>query len=252
MDRFEAMATFVKVVETGSLSAAARALPTSLTSVSRQLSMLEESFGTQLLRRTTRSLALTDDGRLFYDLAKAILSELKDMEFALSSGGSKPTGHLHVSAPVLMGQLLLVPMLPAFLALHPAVAIDLLLVDRPINLVEDNIHVAIRVGRLPDSQLVARKLTDVRMILCASPDYLKQRGIPQTPDDLGDHDCLVFSEMPGAAEWRFQSPPAAKPLRSPAGSPQTASMPWSAPPGAAPESPACRRGRSPATSLPVA
>jgi DNA-binding transcriptional LysR family regulator len=204
MDRLAAMATFVKIVETGSLSAAARAIPTSLTSVSRQVSTLEERLGTQLLRRTTRSLALTDDGRLFYDRAKTILGELEDMEFALSSGRSEPTGRLRVSAPVLMGQMLLAPMLPAFLARHPSVAVDLLLIDRAVNLVEDDIHIAIRVGRLPDSQLVARKLADVHMILCAAPDYLKRCGTPQTPEELSHHDCLVFSEAPGAADWRFQ------------------------------------------------
>lgn len=205
MDRFAAMATFVKVVETGSLSAAARAIPTSLTSVSRQVTALEEKLGTQLLRRTTRSLVLTEDGRLLYDRAKTILSELEDIEFALSSGQSEPTGRLHVSAPVLIGRMLLAPKLPAFLARHPSVAIDLLLVDRAINLVEDNIHIAIRVGRLPDSQLVARKLADVHMILCAAPDYLARRGAPQTPAELSDHDCLIFSETPGAADWRFRS-----------------------------------------------
>ncbi|MEH2511345.1 DNA-binding transcriptional LysR family regulator [Nitrobacteraceae bacterium AZCC 1564] len=204
MDRLAVMATFVKIVETGSLSAAARAIPTSLTSVSRQVAMLEDRLGTQLLRRTTRSLALTEDGRLFYDHAKTILGEWEDMEFALSSGRAEPTGRLHISAPVLMGKMMLAPMLPPFLARHPSVAIDLLLIDRTINLVEDNIHIAIRVGRLPDSQFVARKLGDVHMVLCAAPDYLSRRGTPQTPDELSHHDCLVFSEAPGAAEWSFQ------------------------------------------------
>lgn len=198
------MATFVKIVETGSLSAAARAIPASLTSVSRQVAKLEEGLGTQLLRRTTRRLALTEDGRLFYDRAKVILGEWEDMQFALSSGKSEPTGRLHISAPVLMGRMLVAPKLPAFLARHPSVAIDLLLIDRAISLVEDNIHIAIRVGRLPDSQLIARKLADVHMILCAAPDYLARRGTPQTPSELNQHDCLVFSEIPGAAEWSFQ------------------------------------------------
>lgn len=206
MDRLAVMATFVKIVETGSLSAAARAIPASLTSVSRQVATLEERLGTQLLRRTTRSLALTEDGRLFYDHAKRIIGEWEDMEFALSSGRSEPTGRLHISAPVLMGKMILAPMLPAFLARHPSVSIDLLLIDRAVNLVEDNIHVAIRIGRLPDSQLIARKLADVNMILCAAPDYLARRGTPQTPEELIRHDCLIFSEMPGAVEWSFQFP----------------------------------------------
>lgn len=204
MDRFEAMATFVQVADSGSLSAAARLIPTSLTSVSRQISALEEHLGTQLLTRTTRSLALTEDGRQFYDRAKAILGELEEAEQALSLGRSKPSGRLHVCAPVLIGRALLAPLLPSFLENHPAVAVDLLLVDRAVNLVEENIHVAIRVGPLPDSQLLARKLGDVRMVVCAAPDYLARRGAPRTPDQLRDHDCLAFSEIPGSAEWHFQ------------------------------------------------
>src|SRR5258706_10103783 len=205
MDRFDAMTVFVRVVEAGSLSAAARLMPMSLTSVSRQISDLEARLGTQLLRRTTRRLALTDEGRLFYDRAKAILGELEEVETTLSAGRSEPSGRLRVSAPVLIGRLLLAPLLPRFLARHPSVAIDLLLVDRVVNLVEEDIHLAVRVGRLPDSSLVARKLADVRMVVCAASGYLARRGTPLTPDDLGQHDCLVFSDVPGTAEWRFQS-----------------------------------------------
>jgi DNA-binding transcriptional LysR family regulator len=205
MDRLDAMATFVRVAEAGSLSAAARLIPTSLTSVSRQISALEERLGTQLLTRTTRRLALTDDGRLFYDRAKAILGEIDEIEQTLLSGRSEPSGRLHVCAPVLMGEVLLSPLLPRFLQRYPAVAVDLLLVDRPVNLIEENIHVAVRVGRLPDSQLIARKLSEVRMVVCASPKYLARRSMPQTPDDLRQHDCLAFSDVPGAAEWHFQS-----------------------------------------------
>jgi DNA-binding transcriptional LysR family regulator len=213
MDRLDAMATFVRVAEAGSLSAAARLIPTSLTSVSRQIAALEERLGTQLLTRTTRRLALTDDGRLFYDRAKAILGEIDEIEQTLLSGRSEPAGRLHVCAPVLMGEVLLSPLLPRFLQRYPAVAVDLLLVDRPVNLIEENIHVAIRVGRLPDSQLIARKLSEVRMVVCASPKYLARRGVPQTPDDLRQHDCLVFSDVPGAADWHFQSPSGRKTIQ---------------------------------------
>lgn len=213
MDRLDAMATFVQVAEAGSLSAAARLIPTSLTSVSRQISALEERLGTQLLRRTTRRLALTDDGRLFYDRAKAILGEVDEIEQALSSGGTEPSGRLHVCAPLLMGEALLAPLLPRFLQRYPSVAVDLLLVDRHVDLIEENIHVALRVGRLPDSQLIARKLSDVRMVVCASPEYIERRGLPQTPDELQHHDCLAFSDVPGSAEWHFQSPSGRKSVR---------------------------------------
>lgn len=206
MDRFEAMRVFLRVVDANSLSAAARALPASLTSVSRQIAMLEQQLGTQLLLRTTRSLALTEDGRLFYDRAKAIVGEVRELEQLLASGRSELSGRLHVSAPVLMGRTLLAPLLLHFLARHPAVTGDLLLVDRVVHLMDENVDLAIRIGTLPDSQLIARKLGELRMIVCAAPAYLAAKGEPQTPDDLGAHDCLVFSDESGAGAWRFQSP----------------------------------------------
>jgi DNA-binding transcriptional LysR family regulator len=205
LDQFAAMATFVRVVDAGSLSGAARAIPSSLTSVSRQIAALEERYGTQLLLRTTRRLSLTDNGRLFYDRAKSVLGELRDVEQSLSSKRSRPTGRLRISAPTLMGRLLIAPLLAEFLRRHAALSVDLLLVDRVVDMIEEDIHVALRVGRLPASELVARKLADLTMIVCASPDYLQRRGTPETPGDLGKHDCLVFSDTPGAGEWRFKA-----------------------------------------------
>jgi DNA-binding transcriptional LysR family regulator len=206
VDQVAAFATFIRVVEAGSLSAAARAIPASLTAVSRQISALEAHYGTTLLLRTTRQLALTDAGRLLYDRARAVIAELRDVELALTSRESRPSGRLRVSAPSLMGRLLIAPLLPEFLRLHPAVSVDLLLVDRPVNLVEEDIHAALRIGRLPDSQIIARKLAELTMIVCAAPGYLQRRGTPVTPADLADHDCLVFSDVAGGGEWRFRMP----------------------------------------------
>lgn len=203
MDQFAALATFVRVVDAGSLSGAARSLPSSLTAVSRQVSALERHFGTQLLHRTTRRLALTDDGRVLYERAKAILGELRQVEAALSTGHHEPSGRLRIAAPTLIGRLLLAPMLAEYLRRYPAVSIDLQLVDRSVDMIEEDIHLALRIGHLPDSDLVARKLGDIQMIVCAAPSYLEQRGVPQTPAELSAHDCLAFSEVPGAAEWRF-------------------------------------------------
>ncbi|MEH2612390.1 LysR family transcriptional regulator [Bradyrhizobium sp. AZCC 1693] len=203
MDLVSAMATFVRAVDAGSLSAAARSLPSSLTSVSRHISALEEHFGTRLLLRTTRQLALTDEGRILYERAKAVLGEVKEIEAALSRGRHQPSGRIRVSSPSLMGRLVIAPLLAEFLRRYPALSVDLLLVDRPVDMVEEDIHLAIRIGRLRDSQLVARKLADLRMIVCASPDYLARRGTPRAPADLVHHDCLVFSDAPGSAEWRF-------------------------------------------------
>jgi DNA-binding transcriptional LysR family regulator len=203
MDKLSAMATFVRAVDAGSLSGAARSLPSSLTSVSRQISALEEHFGTRLLLRTTRRLALTDEGRILYERAKAILGEVKEIEAALSRDRHQPSGRIRVAAPSLMGRLVIAPLLAEFLRRYPALSVDLLLVDRAVDLVEEDIHLAIRIGRLRDSQLVARKLADLRMIVCAAPAYLAQRGAPQAPGDLAHHDCLVFSDVPSSAEWRF-------------------------------------------------
>ncbi|MGY4475057.1 DNA-binding transcriptional LysR family regulator [Bradyrhizobium sp. USDA 3364] len=203
MDQLAAMAAFVRAVETGSLSAAARSLPSSLTAVSRQISALEAHFGTRLLLRTTRQLALTDDGRILYDRAKSILGELKEIEGALARDPHQPSGRIRVSSPSLIGRLVIAPLLVEFLRRYPALSVDLLLVDRAVDMVEEDIHLAIRIGRLRDSQLVARKLADLQMIVCASSDYLDRRGEPRTPAELSAHDCLVFSDSPGSADWRF-------------------------------------------------
>ncbi|MHC2330785.1 LysR family transcriptional regulator [Bradyrhizobium sp. USDA 4454] len=203
MDQLAAMAAFVRAVEAGSLSAAARSLPSSLTSVSRQISALEAHFGTRLLVRTTRQLALTDDGRILYERAKSILGEVGEIEAALARDPHQPSGRIRLSSPSLIGRLVIAPLLVEFLRRYPALSVDLLLIDRAVDMIEEDIHLAIRIGRLRDSQLVTRKLTDLQMIVCASPDYLARHGAPRTPGDLADHDCLVFSDSPGSAKWRF-------------------------------------------------
>jgi DNA-binding transcriptional LysR family regulator len=205
MDQFAALSTFVQVVDAGSLSGAARAMASSLTSVSRQLSALERHFGAQLVKRTTRRLALTEDGRILYGRAKAILAELGEVERALSEGKAEPAGRLRMSAPSLIGRLLVAPHLPEFLRRHPALSIELILADRAVDMIEEDIHLALRVGRLPDSQLMARKLANIQMIVCAAPAYLELRGTPRVPDELAAHDCLVFSDAPGAGSWRFRT-----------------------------------------------
>src|SRR5258708_27606125 len=190
VDQLAAMETFVRVVDAGSLSGAARSLPSSLTSVSRQISALEERFGTRLLLRTTRRLAPTDDGRMLYDRAKSILGELREIELALSSGRDEPSGRIRVSAPTLMGRLWIAPLLAEFLRRYRSVSVELLLVDRSVDMVEEDIQLSLRVGHLRDSQLVARKLADIQMIVCASPSYLERCGVPQSPSDLLRHASL--------------------------------------------------------------
>ena len=153
--------------------------------------------------RTTHQLALIDEGRILYERAKAILGEVREIEVALSRDRHQPWDAFEFSSPSLMGRLVIAPLLAEFLRRYPALSVDLVLVDRPVDMVEEDIHLAIRVGRLRDSQLVTRKLADIRMIVCASPGYLARRGTPEIPGDLTHHDCLVFSDAPGSAEWRF-------------------------------------------------
>src|SRR5260221_7575624 len=206
MDRFAAMLVFVKVAETESLSAAARALGLSLSSVSRQLASLEDRLGARLVNRTTRQLVLTDEGRIYCERAKRILGAVEEAEIELSAQARAPSGRLHVSAPTLLGRLQLAPLLPAFLARYPQVAVDLTLIDRDVHLVEEGVDLAIRIGKLDESRLIARKLGHVHLVVCAAPEYLEKRGEPGTPEDLSRHDCLVFAEVPGAAEWQIMTP----------------------------------------------
>lgn len=203
MDRLEAMTLLVRAVEAGSLSAAARGSSKSVTAVSRAIAALEGELGAQLLRRTTRSLALTEQGRLFYARSKAILGEVRELELALASTRIEPVGRLRVSAPTLIGRLILAPLVNDFLARYPSVSIDLILLDRAVNLIEDDIDVSLRIGHLPDSELLMRKLDEIDLIVCASPDYLAKRAAPSRPEELKSHDCLTFSEHAGPVDWRF-------------------------------------------------
>jgi molybdate transport repressor ModE-like protein len=215
MDKFAAMRVLVKIADAGSLSAAGRQLGLSLTSVSRQLMALEEVLGTTLVERTTRHLSLTESGRLYYERAKQILDEVAEMEGGLTMQTGVASGRLHVSAPSLLGRLRLALMLPGFLVEHTRVSVDLMLVDRPVRLAEEGIDVALRVGPLEDSGLIVRKLDDIQLVVCAAPDYLRRRGEPATPDDLIEHDCLAFGDVPGVAEWSFQDGAVRRSLRIP-------------------------------------
>src|SRR6202035_2339303 len=215
MDKFAAMRVFVRIAEAGNLSAAGRQLGVSLTSVSRQLIALEEVLGTTLVERTTRHLSLTEAGLLYYERAKQILEEVAEAERGLTTQTGIASGRLHVSVPSLLGRLRLAPMLPDFLAEQTRVSIDLMLVDRPVRLADEGIDVALRLGPLEDSGLIVRKLDDIQLVVCAAPDYLRRRGEPARPDDLVEHDCLAFGDVPGVAEWSFQDGTVRRSLRIP-------------------------------------
>ena len=198
------MRNFVKITESTSLSAAARTLAMSLPVVSRGLAELERGLGVRLFTRTTRSLALTDEGETYRQHCLRILADIDNAESALAQIRATPKGRVTVSAPLLFGRLRVAPLLPAFLARYPDVSVDLLLVDRVVNLIDEGIDIAVRIAPLADSTLIARRLGQVRRVVCASPAYLKHYGTPRKPADLRAHNCLL-NVGSNAGDWRFQT-----------------------------------------------
>lgn len=205
MDRLEAMSIVLTVVETGSLSAAARRLNTPVATASRKISELEAHLRTKLFDRSARKLALTDAGSTYVAASKRILADVTEAERAASGEYTAPTGELIVTAPVSLGRLCLVPILAEFLRSYPDIDIRLVLDDKIISLPEDQVDVALRVGVLPDSRLVALRVGTVRPVMCASPAYLAARGTPQTPEDLVGHDCINYEgfSAPAPNAWPF-------------------------------------------------
>ncbi|MGU7768679.1 LysR family transcriptional regulator [Burkholderia sp. MR1-5-21] len=195
------MALFVAAIDAGSLSAAARERGLSLSSVSRYLTMLEERIGTRLIIRSTRMLALTEAGRAYYEKAKRLLAEIDEMEASLTQASEAPIGKIHVCGPTLFGRVFMLPILAKFLVAYPKVTLDVMLLDRQVNLVEEGIDIAIRIGAMEDSSLIARKLGALRWVISASPAYLEERGIPKTIADLDKHDCLIYGQQSISSEW---------------------------------------------------
>lgn len=204
MDRLGTMEAFLRVAETKSFSEAARRLRTSKSLVSRQVAELEGNLGVRLFHRTTRSLTLTEEGRGYVEQVARILAEIEEANLSVSATRAAPRGRLRVSAPMSFGILHLAPAIPLFLARCPEVELDLNLNDRYVDLIDEGLDLSIRVGRLAESSLVARKLADNRMVLCASPDYLARHGTPQSPADLAQHRCLCYSSNATQPEWRLQ------------------------------------------------
>src|ERR1700751_2441519 len=203
MDRIEAMQTFVTVADLQGFAPAARKLRLSPPAVTRLIAGLEERLGTRLLQRTTRKVALTDAGARYLERARRILADIEEAEIAAESEQTRPTGRLVVSAPVGFGRLHVSPVMSAYLKRYPEVSGELRLEDRMINLVEDGIDLAVRLGHLADSSLVARHVGEMRRIVVASPAYLKARGEPKTPEAIASHDTIQFGSTVGLADWRF-------------------------------------------------
>ncbi|MBB1628128.1 LysR family transcriptional regulator [Achromobacter sp. UMC71] len=204
MDTHTAMQTYARVVELGSFAAAADKLGQARSVVTRQIAYLEEKYGVRLLNRTTRKLSMTDAGRAFYERVRPILAEVADLELSLQAEGQAPSGRLRISAPVSFGILHLGPAIAEYLLRYPDVVIDLDLNDRVVDLVEDGYDVAVRIGPLQDSSLVARPLAAQQLLVCAAPAYLERHGTPRTPEDLKQHRCLHYAYASTGNEWHFE------------------------------------------------
>lgn len=207
MDRFAAMQAFVAVVETGSFVRAGERLGLSATSVSRAVAALEAHIDVRLLYRTTRRVSLTDAGRTYYRYAVDLLADLAEAEAAVSADSRTASGVLRLSAPVTFGVLHLAPLLPRFRQQHPGLTLDLSLDDRITDLVEEGRDLAVRISReLLATTLVARPLTSTQLVVCAAPSYLARFGAPQSPEELGRHQCLLYSYADQAGQWAFRAP----------------------------------------------
>ncbi len=203
MDRIAAMTTFLAVVEGGSLSAASRELGMPLATVSRKVSELETHLKTKLLIRTSRRLALTDAGRSYLAACKRILEDVDEAERAAAGEYSAPRGDLVITAPVVFGRLHVLPIVNQFLKAFPEIDIRLMLADRVFNLYEVDIDLAVRIGELPDSNLIATKIGTIRQTVCGSPAYFKEHGTPKTPQDLSRHQCVIFDGLMSQQDWKF-------------------------------------------------
>jgi DNA-binding transcriptional LysR family regulator len=196
---------FARVIEAGSFTAAARLLGMPKTTVSRRIAALEREVGVRLIQRTTRSLNMTDAGRLYYEQTSQALRTVEDANLRLAEARAEPSGTIRISAPVGFGSFLS-GTVSGFLAMYPKTAVELRLTDDRLNLVENGIDLAFRTGILPDSTLIARKLGSTHRILCASPDYLARRGVPEAPADLAFHHCVIAGPSTANAHWVLEGP----------------------------------------------
>jgi DNA-binding transcriptional LysR family regulator len=204
MDKFEDIQAFITVVDAGSFTAAAQRLGVGKSALSRRVSALEERLGVQLLHRTTRALNLTETGRSFYEHGTRILADLEEAEAAVQQEHGELRGMLRFALPLSFGVRHMCGPIATFGKQHPKVKFDLDLNDRRVDLIEDNFDMALRIGRLTDSSLIARRLFDVHAVVCASPHYLKLHGVPETPEDLQDHRCLVYSNLSDPNKWHYE------------------------------------------------
>lgn len=205
MDRLEAMTILLGVVDKGSFSAASRDLGVPLATVSRKVSELEAHLGTQLLVRTTRKVALTDAGAVYVASARRILAEIDETERTAAGEFHAPRGELILTAPLLFGRLYILPIVTEFLVAYPEIDVRLLLSDRNLHLVEDHVDMAVRIGRLPDSTMIATRVGSMRTVVCVSPKLSATLDMPRSPADMSNVPCVNFEALSSASAWSFRS-----------------------------------------------
>lgn len=205
MDRIDCLRAFVRALEGGSFSVAANELGIGQPAVSKRIALLESEFGTQLFFRTTRKLRPTPEGHRIYDLARQILASFDLARVNIEENSLRPSGTLRVSVPSSFGRRYLMPVIAEYVRAYQGVRLDVRFSERFVNLVEEGVELALRIGKLESSTLVARRLGTVQRYLVATPAYLQGRSIPRTPEDLDAHQCIIYSRMPSAGEWIFES-----------------------------------------------
>ena len=206
MDSVSAMEIFVRVVQSGSFSAAARDLDLTPSAVSKQISRLEDRLGARLMNRTTRQLSLTEVGAAFHERANRILADVAEAERAVADLHGAPRGTLKLNLPQSFGRRYVIPMIPDFLAANPELRIDVTLNDRFVDLIDEGVDLAVRIGELSDSSLIARRLAPNRRIVCGAPAYFEKNGKPARPTELAGHNCLVYTYRASRNDWRLICP----------------------------------------------
>jgi len=205
MDRIDCLRAFVRAMEGGSFSHAARELGIGQPAVSKRIALLEREFGSQLFMRTTRRLRPTPEAHRVYELARQVLNTFETARASVREASPRPSGTLRLGIPTSFGRRYIVPIIGEYVRANPDVRVDLRLSERLVNLVEDGVELALRIGRLGPGSLVARRIGTVRRYLVASPDYLRGRGLPRMPDDLAGHQCVIYSHFAAAGRWTFDS-----------------------------------------------
>lgn len=205
MDRIDCLRAFVRAMEGGSFSTAAKELGLGQPAISKRIALLEQEFGSQLFMRTTRKLTPTREAHRIYDLARQVLSAFETARASVKDAPARPSGTLRVSLPSSFGRHYMMPLVKEYVSAYPEVKIDLRFSERTINLVEEGVELALRIGQLESGSLMARRIGTVRRYLVATPAYFRKRSRPRTPDDLTQHQCIVYSRLARAGQWTFES-----------------------------------------------